>query len=136
MGIISDAREIVDLVKKLGDAELYRKIVELEKEIIGLTYEVRELKEKLKLQGEIQWDGRIYWLIKKDSPKDGPYCQLCQDRDQRLTRLQSAADKWYCLGCKSIYPKIAAEITDEGRIIIEKERAGNTSFNSRKKWQF
>ena len=132
MSVVTNIKEIVDLVKKIGDAELYRKIIELEQEVIELTYEIRNLNEKLKLKDDIIWDGRIYWLIKKDGSKDGPYCQLCQDKNQNLTRLQSTVDKWYCLACKNIYPKINSEITDEDRRTIEKERAEMRSYNSRK----
>ena len=37
MSIINNAKEIADLIKKIGDVELYRKIIELEGEIIELT---------------------------------------------------------------------------------------------------
>jgi hypothetical protein len=134
MSIVSDAKELVDLIRKLDDAELLRKIVKLEEEVNELTYENRELHEKLRLQGEIHWDGRIYWLIKKEGSREGPYCQLCHDQDQRLTRLQSTVDKWYCLACKNTYPKIDSEITDEDRRTIEKERAEMSSFYKRDKW--
>ena len=134
MSIISDVKEIVELIKKIDDAELFRKIVKLEGEVIELTKETRELQEKLKIQDELNWDGRIYWLIKKDGSKDGPFCQVCKDRDEKLTRLQSAVDKWHCLICKSFFAKIATEITDEERKAIEKERAEMSSFYRRDKW--
>jgi hypothetical protein len=47
MSIIDNAKEIADLVKKMGDIELYRKIVALEGEVIDLTREKRGLEEKL-----------------------------------------------------------------------------------------
>ena len=37
MGIIDNAKELADLLKAAGNTELYRKIVELEGEIIELT---------------------------------------------------------------------------------------------------
>jgi len=134
MSIISDVKELVELSKKIDNAELSRKIVKLEGEVIELTKENRELQEKLKTQDELNWDGRIYWLIKKDGSKDGPFCQVCKDRDEKLTRLQSAVDKWHCLICKSLFPKIATEITDEERKIIEKERAEMSSCYKRDSW--
>ncbi len=46
MSIISNAKEIADLIQKLGNAELYRKILDLQGEIINLTGENRSLKEE------------------------------------------------------------------------------------------
>lgn len=36
MSIIDNAKEIVDLVKKLNDVDLYRRIIELESEIVNM----------------------------------------------------------------------------------------------------
>lgn len=47
MSVISNAKEIADLIKKIGDVELYRKIVELEGEIIDLTRANRELEDSV-----------------------------------------------------------------------------------------
>lgn len=47
MSVISNAKEIADLIKNLGDAELYRKIIELEGEIIELTRENHALSERI-----------------------------------------------------------------------------------------
>ncbi len=44
MGITDNAEEIADLIKKVGDIELYRKIVELEGEIVDLTRQKRSLR--------------------------------------------------------------------------------------------
>ena len=52
MGIIDSAKEIADLIKQVGDMELYRKIVELEGEIIELTRKARGYEEEIeKLKG-------------------------------------------------------------------------------------
>lgn len=60
MGTIENAKEIADLAKKIGDADLYRKIVEREGEVIDLTREKRtpenhneDLKEKLAIVPEM-----------------------------------------------------------------------------------
>jgi hypothetical protein len=37
MSILDDAKELVSLVQKVGDRELYRKIVELEGEIVEMS---------------------------------------------------------------------------------------------------
>ena len=47
MSIIDNVKEIATLIQKLGDLELYRKIVELEGEIIEITREKRQIEERL-----------------------------------------------------------------------------------------
>jgi hypothetical protein len=46
MSIINNVKEIADLVQKAGDIELYRKIIELEGELIELTRSNRELEKQ------------------------------------------------------------------------------------------
>jgi hypothetical protein len=69
MEIIDDAKELVGLVQKVGDRDLYRKIVSLEDEIIKTTREnrqlgakVEELESALKLKGELKRRNQFYSL--------------------------------------------------------------------------
>jgi hypothetical protein len=109
MTIISNAKEIADLIKKIGDVELYRKIVELEGEIIEFTRKNRELEEEiqnlkaqLKINKDLIWESPYYWLPKDDGAKDGPYCQKCWDDDKKLIRLQKKIKgSWNCDKCKN-----------------------------------
>ena len=98
MSIINNAKEIADLVQKLGNIDLYRKIVELEGEIIELNREnhslseqVGELQRQLSVKGQLQYQGKVYWLVDGGN-RDGPYCQRCYDVDCKLVRLQSWDD--------------------------------------------
>lgn len=107
MSIINNAKEIADLIQKLGNIELYRKIVELEGQIIELTREnhasreqVEELIRQLSIKGKLQFERKLYWLIDGQT-KDGPFCQRCYDVDRKLVRLQPwGDDSWMCFGCK------------------------------------
>lgn len=94
MGIIENAKDLAELIKKAGDVELYRKIVELEGEVIELTHENRSLKEELRhrdeheaLRQSLQHDGERYWLT-RDGTKDGPFCATCMDIDSKLVRMR------------------------------------------------
>ncbi|MDD5483941.1 MAG: hypothetical protein PHP98_09910 [Kiritimatiellae bacterium] len=53
MSIIENAKEIADLIKKIGDVELYRRIVELEGEIIELTRAKRQTEAKVERLAEV-----------------------------------------------------------------------------------
>ena len=125
MSIISNAKEIAELVKKLGNVDLYRRIVDLEGEIIELSGEnhalkerIAELEKNLKLRAELKFESGVYWRIDGQT-KEGPFCQRCYDADGKLLRLhpQTAdgydsrsnrvlpnAERYFkCFQCNAIY---------------------------------
>ena len=127
MSIISNAKEIADLVKKIGNVDLYRRIVDLEGEIVELSGQNHSLKEqiaalaqKLKLRAQLKFAEGMYWLIDGEN-KDGPFCQRCYDADGKLVRLHPRTADGYdsssnrvipnaeyyhkCFECDSIYEK-------------------------------
>ena len=126
MSIISNAKEIADLIQKVGNQELYKKILDLQGEIINLTGENHTLKQEnqelnlsLKVSKDVVFDGELYWLQGSgEGTKEGPYCQCCYDSDRKLIRLQNktgASDYdldgkpvetyqfFVCLKCKNKY---------------------------------
>lgn len=111
MSIITNAKEIADLVKKLGNVDLYRKLVELEGEIIELTGQnhmliekTRELEQALKTAEALVFERNVYWLEDEET-RDGPYCQRCYDVNKKLVRLQPWDDTWACFECKQHYER-------------------------------
>ena len=86
MGIIDNAKEVADLIKKVGDMELYRKIVELEGGIIELSkinmkleQNNVDLKRKLEIKENMKFKKPFYFL----GDDTLPYCQLCWESDQK-----------------------------------------------------
>ena len=110
MSIIDNAKEIASLVQKLGDIDLYRKIVELEGEIIELTKEKRQLDEKL---SEITRSQVIIDKLHFDAPfytnadSSELYCARCIESDRRaihvakLGELEMRRRVYLCPQCKS-----------------------------------
>ncbi len=109
MGIIDNAKEIASLVQKLGDIDLYRKIVELEGEIIELTREKRQLDEKL---ADITRSQTIIADLHFDAPfytnADGSelYCARCIEAEGRAIHvakgeLEMRRRVYFCPQCKS-----------------------------------
>jgi hypothetical protein len=47
MGIVENIKDAADLAKKIGDIELYRKIVHLEGEVMDLTRDKRQADLKI-----------------------------------------------------------------------------------------
>ncbi len=127
----------MELAKRAASVEAQERIITLREQVIQLQEAAlqlqernKELEQKMKLKEQLQWDGRVYWLAKDDGTREGPYCQVCQDKDEKLTRLQSRLDTWVCLICKMPYVKINSELSDEDRKIIEQQKAHSRGRNA------
>lgn len=98
MSIISNAKELAELIKKVGDIELYRRIVELEGEIIELTRNNRELEEQL--QKIKKQSNAIEKLTRKNSfyfldNDNDPYCPYCVEVEQLAVHLhKTTKNQW------------------------------------------
>jgi len=83
--------------------ELREAAIELQDENYELKQKIKELEAELATKQEVVWEKPSYWLI-KDKVKDGPFCQICYDVDNKLVRLQGGKnDFWKCNSCKSSY---------------------------------
>jgi hypothetical protein len=109
MGVIENAKEIADLVKKIGDIDLYRKIVALEGEVLDLTREkreaeakVEELERTLAFAKALQFKEPFYWLDKDETP----YCASCWELKHdavHVVKIWASGGKtrWDCPVCKN-----------------------------------
>jgi ketosteroid isomerase-like protein len=111
MGIpIPSYSEIMELIKRGATIEYQEKIMALREAVIELQEEnqdlrkkVRELEEDLAIKGNLKFEVPYYWL-EKEGKKDGPYCQVCYDKERKLIRLQQWGDgRWKCFPCTSVY---------------------------------
>lgn len=101
--MIPNYKDIVELIKKGATVEAQEKIMELREGVLELQEEnaalkaqIRELAEKLKIQGQLEFEESVYWLWEEDESGDftvktGPYCQHCYDDQTKLIRLQKIA---------------------------------------------
>jgi Zn finger protein HypA/HybF involved in hydrogenase expression len=115
MGIIDNAKEIASLVKKLGDIDLYRKIVDLEGEIIELTKEKRQLDEKLAditrskvIIDELRFNAPFY----TNADNTELYCARCIEVDRRAIHvvkqgeLEMRRRVYLCPQCESKFADV------------------------------
>jgi len=58
--------------------------------------------DKLNLKENLFYEKPYYWKKITEQEKEGPYCQLCYDKDQKLIRLQDWGNgEWNCQSCKT-----------------------------------
>ncbi|MBZ5540398.1 MAG: hypothetical protein LAN61_07755 [Acidobacteriia bacterium] len=104
-------KEMADLIKKLGDIELNRKILTLETEVLDLTRDKRRVEEKveelertLKQRQTLYFFEPFYWL-KEDTT---PYCPSCWETKMTAVHVLFEYDtavrsNWSCPSCKHKY---------------------------------
>lgn len=115
MSIIDNAKEIASIVKKLGDIDLYKKIVELEGEIIELTKQKRQLDEELAditrskvIIDELRFDAPFYTNVDNTEL----YCARCIEVDRRAIHvvkqgeLEMRRRVYLCPQCKSKFADV------------------------------
>jgi hypothetical protein len=116
MGILDEMKEVADLVKKIGDIDLYRRINKLEGEVIDLTRDkrhaeekVQELERALKFNKELSLKNGFYWL----QGDDNPFCVGCWDAKRMAVHVKRLAflkdgNRYECPHCKTLYkPPVA-----------------------------
>ena len=106
MAMLPSYKDIVDLIKKGSTLEAQEKIVELreaaielQEEVLKLREQVQALEKRLATTSKLEFERPYYWLVEGDR-RDGPFCQLCQDKAGQLIRLQDGKDGiWRCKSC-------------------------------------
>jgi hypothetical protein len=69
MGIIENVKEAVGLVQKIDNIDLYRKILDLQAEVMALVQENTELKQKARIAQDLVFRDNSYWRN-----SEGPFC--------------------------------------------------------------
>jgi hypothetical protein len=108
MGVIENMKELADLIKKAGDIDLYRKIIESEGEVIELTRENRRLEDKvselektLALEEKMHFTEPFYY----QQGDKTPYCPACWEGKKIAVHVTFNFDnqertRWDCPLCK------------------------------------
>lgn len=105
----SDSLEKAEVKLKLADligalADVRTQMSDIKEALIESENEKKELKAKLVLQAKLEFEMPYYWTIEEDGKKDGPFCQLCYDKEKKLIRLQDGNNgEWSCLACKGYF---------------------------------
>lgn len=70
----------------------------------ALKRQMSEVADVLDLAETMVFDGQKYW-IDEDGSREGPFCQLCYDRDGLLVRLGENEKHFNCRNCGNLYMK-------------------------------
>ena len=111
MGFLDNVRDAAKLAQQIGNIELYEKLIGLQVDAMAMVEEnwklkkrygasrnkVKALEAKFDLHGSLQFQRGDYYRVNAGL-KEGPFCHVCWDIDQRLRRLQSGSHGMtYCL---------------------------------------
>jgi hypothetical protein len=106
MGIIDDVKAIASTVQQIDNIELYRQILNLQSEVMGLVEQntklrasISELEMQLQLSAELIFRANAYWL----TSGEGPFCSACWDSKKQAVHMHAGPDRDYyeCPVCKS-----------------------------------
>ena len=114
MSIVGDIKSVAGDLQKLGNIDLYNRLISIQEkvmEVVDRDVELKEENNKLKKEIEtgkiLEYQNNVYWL-KTDKPGEtGPYCSKCYDTDRRLVHLHQRDDPRYlqCPSCRIMVQK-------------------------------
>lgn len=108
MSIIEDVKSVAKLIQQIDNVELYKRILDLQGEVMELVQEnselkkeITSLKESLRVTELLKFERNAYWNEKPVGTKEGPFCSKCWDRDKLLVRMTTMSNPQYhrCPAC-------------------------------------
>jgi len=122
MAILDEIKSAAGIINKIGNMELYQKILDIQAQAmdlmernVGLQKENFELKKDLEISKKLMHERDAYW-ISEDGKKDGPFCTRCWDAEKKLVRLHKTGNPVYskCPNCTANPIRLNPEL-DESR---------------------
>ena len=96
--------------KEAGKIDLYTQILDVQAKLLEMqnvirtqSDEIRDLREKLRIKGDIFFDNNACWLKRSGEENDGPFCSGCWGQSQMLINLHNfpTTERWICPVCKN-----------------------------------
>lgn len=87
MNVLDHIKETVKIIQKMDNIDLYKKILDLQAEVMDLIEENRNLKNRLEIKDDIKFIKNSYWIVKNGEMQEGPYCSRCYDYENKLVHL-------------------------------------------------
>jgi hypothetical protein len=112
MSILDNVKEVADLAQKIGNLDLYRKILSLEGEVQDVTRSKRQLEIKVEeqdriinLRKDLKFKEPFYYLEGDKTP----YCPACFEGPKHLAvhvvfgHKNTNETRWDCPSCERMY---------------------------------
>jgi hypothetical protein len=137
MGVIENMREVAELVKQIGDIELNRKIVHLEKEVHELTRDKIRLETKLHEAETLLRKKQDLKFIEPFYYAEGdeiPHCPACWSAKDIAVHLLFVSNRenetrWDCPHCKhNYYDKKDRSVKSSGPARIQPFSGGRNNW--------
>jgi hypothetical protein len=91
--------KMAELISALADVKI--EIADVQSQLLEKDERLKAIQKELEIKSNLAYEKPYYWLMKEED-KDGPYCQLCYDKNKQLIRLQGGGrNAWFCHSCKS-----------------------------------
>lgn len=112
MGIVDNIKDTVALIQKMDNLDLYRKVLDMQAEVMALVEENADLKRKLRVSDELVFRDNAYWRGQGSQRENGPFCPRCWDSEAKLIRLKiTKAYQPECPNCKTYFPPESYTLT-------------------------
>lgn len=72
MGVVDTLKETIGLLQKVDNIDLYRRMLDLQTQVMALVEENQTLKQRLATRDELTFDANAYWR-----GEEGPFCSAC-----------------------------------------------------------
>jgi hypothetical protein len=119
MGLIDTVKETLQLVDRVQNVDLYKRLVDLQREAMEFTEQLRskdetivQLRQALELKGKLTCKGSVYFIAdEKGDFIDGPFCTTCFDVEHLKCRVVAYGKYNHvvqCLKCKAPFDSLPA----------------------------
>lgn len=109
--------KLAELIGALADVKM--EVTQVQVELTDREAKIRDLNSRLEIRESMIWTDPVYWR-QNGNTKEGPYCQPCFDKEQRLVRLQSiGTGHWGCRVCNQGFTELGTPHTTQSRISSE-----------------
>ena len=95
--------KLADLIGALADVKM--QLADVRELLIDKDEEIKKLQDEIKVKGNLVFEMTYYWL-ETEKGIEGPFCQVCYDKDKNLVRLHNhGAESWVCRVCSKLFDK-------------------------------
>lgn len=133
MGLTDTVKEILQLVDQVKNFDLYKRLVDLQREAMEFTEQLKskdktivQLREALELKGKFTCKGSAYFIEdEKGEFIDGPFCVKCFDVENITCRIVAYGKHKHvvqCLKCKVSFESVPASEYLHQKNLSQQER--------------